>query len=120
MQQQFATYSPTYKHYHPIKSNFKNQILQAGLVDISDISGYNEGIKYLSIVIDVFWRFVSVEHLKDKNASSDTKTMNEILKQITPKPEILITVNANEFISKYFEPLIKYNNISHDFANFNY
>ena len=90
------------------------------MVDISDISGYNQGIKYLSIVIDMFSRFVIAEHLKDKIAPSGTNTMNEILKQITPKPEILITVNANEFISKYFEPLIKYNNISHDFANVNY
>ena len=99
--------TPHIKHYHPIKSNYKNQILQADLVDISDISGYNEGIKYLSIVIDVFSRFVSAERLKDKNASSDTNTMNEILKQITPNPEILITDNGNEFISKHFEPLIK-------------
>ena len=37
-----------------MKSNYKNQMLQADLVDISDISRYNEGIKYLLIVIDVF------------------------------------------------------------------
>ena len=74
---------------------------------MSDISGYSEGIKYLSIVIDVFSRFAIAEHLKDKIAPSGTNTMNEILKQITPKPEILITDNGNEFISKHFEPLIK-------------
>ena len=49
----------------------------------------------------MFSRIASAEHLKDKNASSDTNTMNEILKQITPKPEILITDNGNEFISKH-------------------
>ena len=43
--------------------------------------------------------------------------MNEILKEITPKPEILITDNGGEFISKPFETLIKDTNISHDFAN---
>ena len=43
--------------------------------------------------------------------------MNEILKEITPKPEISITDNGSEFISKPFETLIKDNNISHDFAN---
>ena len=43
--------------------------------------------------------------------------MNEILKEITPKPEILITDNGSEFISKPFETLINDNNISHDFAN---
>ena len=37
VQQQFAQI-PHIKHYHPIKSNYKNQILQADLVDISDIS----------------------------------------------------------------------------------
>ena len=95
--------TPHIKHYHPTKNNYKNQISQADLVDISDISGYNEGIKYLSIVIDMFSRFVIAEHFKDKNASSGTNTMNEILKQITPKPEILITDNGNEFISKRFE-----------------
>ena len=42
-------------------SNYKNQILQADLVDISDISRYNEGIKYLLIVIDVFSRVVGDE-----------------------------------------------------------
>ena len=35
VQQQFAQ-TPRIKHYHPIKSNCKNQILQADLVDISD------------------------------------------------------------------------------------
>ena len=53
VQQQF-TQTPHIKHYHPIKSNYKNQILQADLVDISDISRYNEGIKYLLIGIDIF------------------------------------------------------------------
>jgi len=116
VQQQF-TQTPHIKHYHPIKSNYKNQILQADLVDISDISRYNEGIKYLLIVIDIFSRFASAEPLKDKNASTFTNAMNEILKEITPKPEILITDNGSEFISKPFETLIKDNNISHDFAN---
>ena len=55
VQQQFAQ-TPHIKHYHPIKSNYKNQILQADLVDISGISRYNEGIKHLLIVIDVFFK----------------------------------------------------------------
>ena len=65
VQQQFAQ-TPHIKHYHPIKSNYKNQILQVDLVDISDIRRYNEGIKYLLIVIDLFSRFASAEPLKDK------------------------------------------------------
>ena len=65
MQKQL-TQTPHIKHYHPIKSNYKNQILQADLVDISDISIYNEGIKYLLIVIDVFSRFANAEPLKIK------------------------------------------------------
>ena len=116
VQQQFAQ-TPHIKLYHPIKSNYKNQILQTDLVDISDISRYNEGIKYLLIVIDIFSRLASAEPLKEKNASTVTNAMNEILKEITPKPEILITDNESEFISKPFETLIKDNNISHDFAN---
>ena len=42
--------------------------------------------------------------------------MNEILKEITPKPEILLTDNGSEFISKPFETLITDTDISHDFA----
>ena len=37
VQQQFAQ-TPHIKHYQPIKNNYKNQILQADLVVISDIS----------------------------------------------------------------------------------
>ena len=35
VQQQFAQ-TPYIKHYHPRESNYKNEILQADLVDISD------------------------------------------------------------------------------------
>ena len=109
--------TPHMKDYHPIKSKYKNQILQADLVDISDISRYNEGIKCLLIVIDIFSRFANAEPLKDKNATTITNAMNEILKEITQKPDILITDNGSEFIYKPLETLIKDNNISRDFAN---
>jgi len=43
------------KHYQPIKSNYKNHIMQTDLIDMSDILTTNKNIKYILTVIDIFF-----------------------------------------------------------------
>jgi len=108
------TQIPHIKHYHPIKSNFKNHIMQSDLIDVSDISKYNEGVKYLLVVIDVFSRYVYLHPLKTKNALTVTNAMQNILTEINPKPEIIMSDQGSEFISLSFGNLMKENNITHE------
>ena len=45
------------KHYFPIVSKHKYEIMQLDLIDISDIASANENYKFLLARIDVFFTF---------------------------------------------------------------
>ena len=50
------------------------------LVDLQGLSKYNDGIKYLFNVIDVFSIYLNVVPLKSKTAPSVTSTFQSVLK----------------------------------------
>jgi hypothetical protein len=65
-----------YTLHKPVRKNFKRRITfttgiddlwQADLVDLSSISKYNEGYKFLLTVIDVFSKVAWVIPLKNKS-----------------------------------------------------
>jgi len=92
-------------HYFPIRSNYKNEIIQIDLADLSQISGSNNNTKYLLSVIDVFSRYAWVEPLKNKNTATITEVMNKIIGDMKPKPEIINCDNGSEFISSSFKKM---------------
>ena len=53
-----------------VYSSFKDDVWDVDLADMSLISKFNEGIKYLSCVIDLFSRFARVVGLKDKKRAT--------------------------------------------------
>ena len=54
------------KVYIPIISKYPNEILQADLLDMSNLSTSNSGIHYILLVIDIFTRKAYVQPLKIK------------------------------------------------------
>ena len=69
-----------------VYSSYKNNISGCDLADMSLISKFNKGIKYLLCVIDLFRRYASVVPLKDKKGVSIANAFQRIFKKSKRKP----------------------------------
>ena len=96
-------------NYFPIYATHRSEIFQIDLMDLSNISNYNNGYKYLLICIDVRTRFVYIRPLKNKFST----TVNEAMKSILniEKPEKIQADRGSEFINYNFKKLLENNNI---------
>ena len=88
-------------------SNGIDKIWAADLVEMQMFSKWNNGIKYLLMVIDVFSKYGWIAPLKDKKTESVSKAFNEIFKKNKRKPMMLWTDKGFEFISKHFKEFLK-------------
>jgi hypothetical protein len=57
---------------NPYTVNNINDVGESGLVDVQGISKYNNGVKYLLTVIDVFSKFLHIIPLKSKTVKAVT------------------------------------------------
>lgn len=94
-----------------IVSLFKNDLWQSDLLDVQSYSKYNEGYKFILIVIDTYTKYLWVQALKNKSAKEVTQGMENILKINHPK--LLQTDNGTEFYNKQFQDLMTKYNIKH-------
>ena len=106
--------------HKPITRNFRkrrvisygvDKVWAADLVEIQKYSKWNKGIKYLSMVIDIFSKYGWIEPLKDKETESVSLAFDHIFKKSKRKPEKLWTDKGSEFISKHFKECLKKNKI---------
>ena len=105
----------TYTMFRPRKRRFKRlKILvgdideqwQADLLDMSWFAQYNNGYKYLLVVIDVFSKYAWVVPLKSKDAGVVVRKFKNIILK-GRKPEKLQTDQGKEFKNKIFETLMQ-------------
>lgn len=94
-----------------VVTRFRNELLQADLIDFQTYFKKNNGLKYILVVIDTYTKFVWVEPLKNKTGKVVTKHMANILKKVHPK--LLQTDNGTEFYNKDFQDLMKKYKIKH-------
>lgn len=108
--------------HKPSRKNYKrrrvivkglNDLWQADLVSLIPYSKFNKGYKYMLVVINVFSKFVWVEPLKNKSATSVTAAMKNILEKSKENPNFLHTDKGGEFFNKDFQTLMKKYNIKH-------
>ena len=92
-------------HYFPITANFRFEILQIDLVDMSNIASANKNYKYLLVAIDVFSRYAFVYPLKSKSAEYISEVMNELVEETSPI--IINTDLGSEFISSEFKKIME-------------
>ena len=69
-----------------VYSTFKDNIWGVDLADMQLLSKYNNGIRFLLCVIDIFSEYAGVVPLKDKKGISFVKAFQIILKQSNKKP----------------------------------
>ena len=75
------------------------------------ISKYNEGVKFLIYVIDIFSKYVWVVTLKDKKGVSIDGAFQQILKQSSRKPNKIWVDKGSEFYYVYFKKWLRDNDI---------
>ena len=92
-------------------SSFKDNIWGVNLADMTLISKFNKGIKYLLCVIDLFSRDSWVVPLKNKESDSIVEGFQKILNSSNRKPSKIWVDHGSEFYSNKFKNFLKENDI---------
>ena len=105
----------TYTLHKPIRKRFpRGRVLVSGmdwqwesdLVDLSKLSRYNNGYKWLLTTIDVLSKYAWVVPMKDKTGKSLVQAYKKILKG-GRKPTKLHTDHGTEFLNRQFQDLLQ-------------
>jgi len=110
------------KHYYPIKSNHPDHIWQVDLADFSAQAHNNHGVNFLLVAIDIFTRYAWVRQLRNTESETVVAAFKDILEQNTDMavlrrtPEIIMSDNGSQFISRPWRKLLKDYEIKSSFA----
>jgi hypothetical protein len=80
-----------------------NDVWESDLVDVQGLNKYNDGVKYLLTVIEVFSKFLHIIPLKSKTGTAVTSAFQSILndprylKPIRKRPVWVRTDRGKEF-----------------------
>ena len=105
----------TYTLHKPVRWKFPrgrvivggiDQQWQADLADVSSLSKYNGGYRYILTCIDILSKYAWAIPLKDKRGSTLVSAFQQILKS-GRKPEKLQTDQGKEFVNHLFQQLLK-------------
>ena len=94
-----------------VYSEFKDNIWGADLADIQLINKFNERIRFLLCVIDIFSKYPWVVPLKDKKGVSIANAFQKILDDSNRKPNKIWVDKGSEFYNGLFQKLLKVNDI---------
>ena len=88
------------------------ELYQSDLMDMQRLSRYNNGFRYIIVVIDCFSKKAWAEPLKSKGGDSVVQALSKIFK-VTPTPVRFQTDHGIEYTSHITENYLKRNNIVH-------
>ena len=80
---------------------------QADLTDMSAYHEYNEGYRYILMVIDIFSRYGFAEPLKTKEGKEVSEALSHIMKRSGRKPFKLQVDLGKEFYNQHFKAMLK-------------
>ena len=91
---------------------------QMDLVDLSKLSKFNSGYKYLLVCIDVLSKFAWVKPLKTKTGAELKTVIKQILSGYPKRqPQVLQTDKGTEFLNVSVKNMLKMNNIKLFYTN---
>lgn len=118
---QWLSLQDTYTLHKPARYRFPRRRVivggidhqwQADLVDVSRLSKYNKGFKFLLTCIDVFSKYAWVVPLKNKSGQSLVEAFQQIFKT-GRQPKIALQCDkGTEFHNRPFQKLLKDHNIT--------
>ena len=88
-----------------VYANGIDEIWAADFVEMGKFSKWNNSVRYLLMIIDVFSKFTWIKPLKNKKADSIVEAFNKILKT-GRKPRFLWCDKGFEFYNKDFKKLL--------------
>ena len=105
--------------HKPIRKKFEkrivfakniNDIFAADLIEMIQFAKFNNGYKYILMIIDVFSKFGYAIPLKTKTGIAVADALKHLFKKHTP-PAMLWTDKGKEFYNKHVAEVLKKNNI---------
>lgn len=112
----------TYTLHKPTRIHFKRRmynvsgvddVWEADLIDVRNISSFNNGYNYLLAVIDVLSKYAWIEPVSDKSCTTIRDAFKKILARGNGRiPHTLQTDRGKEFVGSPFQAFLQKNNIS--------
>ena len=104
----FSTYSKFKEHHLPRNNNvfyiYKlHWQWQLDICYFSDLDVFNDGIKYLLVVIECFSRKIFITAMKDKRTATTVEKFDSIYRYVGDKPVSLYVDRGSEFFSEMFK-----------------
>ncbi len=92
--------------YNPFYVHSRREQVQADLIDIASLAEWNEGTRFLLLLIDIFTKKVWVYPLKNKRAVSMVEAMTSWLDSLDVAPRQLGTDRGLEFSNRLVQRLL--------------
>ena len=117
--QPWLSQQDTYTLHKPVRYKFRRRRIivggidhqwQADLVDVSRLSKFNKGIKFLLTCIDVLSKYAWVVPLKNKTGQSLVDAFRRIFKS-GRRPLTLQTDKGTEFTNRVFQKFLRENHV---------
>lgn len=111
----------TYTLHKPLRFKFRRrkvlaygigELMQCDLIDLSRLAKYNDGMKYILTIIDVFTKYAWAHPIKNKSAKSMLEAFKSLFKQ-TKFVVHLQSDSGKEFVNKTLSSYFKKNKINH-------
>ena len=102
-------------HTEAIIMDYMDMQWDADILQLSDLSKYNNGYKYLLVCIDLFSRYLWVKVMKTKTAAETAKSCKEIFEE-GRHCETMRTDQGREFLGAPFQDLLKDYGVTHMLA----
>ena len=105
-----------YSLHKPVRRRFRrNHVISAGkddlwmcdLMDMVKFEKWNQGFKYILVVIDVFSKFVWLRPLKNKTGTSVAEAFQDIFDTSGRSPGRLVSDKGQEFNAKVVQKLMQ-------------
>lgn len=90
-----------------------DDLWQADLIDLQKFKQFNNGYKYILVVIDCFSKYAWSVKVKSKSKSDITQAFEKVLTQSSRHPNNLQTDMGTEFYNQEFKKLMVSHNINH-------
>lgn len=113
----------TYTLHKPITKKFPRRktfakgiddLFQADLADVRNLSSYNDGFSYILTCIDVFSRYAFAVPIKDKRGGTVSAGFEQIFEERVPN--MLQTDRGLEFLNAQVQDVFRKHNIRHYFS----
>lgn len=87
-----------------------NDLVQVDLADMTQLSRFNGGYRFLLVWIDCYSRFLRVVPLKNKSAAEVVRAMKTLLDQQTPRH--IQSDKGTESINQHLQALLRQHNVN--------